>query len=135
MTDERNAAQPNCDAPFSGSVVGGSDHQTLDAGSPERSRKTPSSEASWRSKKAYAERWHKSVTKREQVCDVRGYRGEAREPVEPKGPAFHRPKERWTPQYPDVRPACFAGDFLYGLSGIDQLRVQNQRAREEGYAA
>lgn len=74
-----------------------SGHQVVespdDLNSAPRRSKRAQAEAERRAKKKYAERWHKSVGRREQVCDVRGYSGEAK-----ATPAYNRPADDWRPR-------------------------------------
>lgn len=80
--------------------------------------KRAGSEAERRAKKAYADRWHKSMGGREQVANVRGYRGEVKEP------AYNRPGDPdWRPQYQATRALSDRAPFAHALSGHDPDRV------------
>jgi hypothetical protein len=97
-------------------------------GVPVRSKRAKA-EAERRAKKKYAERWHKSLGGRQQVCNVRGYRGtEKATGVEP---AWNRPSlEDWAPKFPAKRSLSDRAPFATALSGYDPDRVQL-----EGYDA
>jgi hypothetical protein len=60
--------------------------------------KRAKAEAERRAKKKYAERWHKSLGGREQVCNVRGYR--STRPETGAEPAYNRPAvDDWAPRH------------------------------------
>jgi hypothetical protein len=91
-------------------------------GVPVRSKRAKA-EAERRAKKKYAERWHKSLGGRQQVCNVRGY---STPPA-----AFNRPSvDDWAPTNRATRSLSDRAPFAYALSGYDPDRVQL-----EGYDA
>jgi hypothetical protein len=91
-------------------------------GVPVRSKRAQA-EAERRAKKKYAERWHKSLGGRQQVCNVRGY---STPPA-----AFNRPSvDDWAPTNRATRSLSDRAPFAYALSGYDPDRVQL-----EGYDA
>lgn len=93
-----------------------------------RSRRA-STEAELRAKKAYAARWHKSLGRREQVCDVRGYgprRGvRAPDPETGREPQYNEPDYGlWTEEDEEIMDAglltaweCFARRPCTALMG------------------
>jgi hypothetical protein len=90
-------------------------------GVPVRSKRAKA-EAERRAKKKYVERWHKSLGGRQQVCNVRGYRGT--EKATGQEPAWNRPSlEDWAPKYPAKRSLSDRAPFAYSLSGLDVERM------------
>jgi hypothetical protein len=90
-------------------------------GVPVRSKRAKA-EAERRAKKKYAERWHKSLGGRQQVCNVRGYRGT--EKATGQEPAWNRPSvDDWAPKYPAKRSLSDRAPFATALSGYDVERM------------